>query len=344
MTLWFVGTGIAGFDSVPRGAADVLGRADRVYVEQFTSPIPDGEIEKISGITPARITRVERMHVEDGSDILRDASSCSTVLLSYGDPFVATTHLELRTRAARRGIDAKCIHASSSIHSMVGECGLHHYKVGRIATVMADPKSHTTPYHTIYRNVISGDHTVLLLEYDQSKEFFLDPGDALCALLDAEAGQSRNVIAPTTYAVVASRIGQGDQDISAGSISSLAKVGFGAPPHSIIVPGSLHFTESDALECFARCIDKPYGNTDRTRSISAQMMEKYVPMVRDAIEEVRPVCGKADRYMLENAELYVRDAEKALEDGHDELAVLSIGYADGLADALRIIHDMGPRM
>ena len=50
-----------------------------------------------------------------------------------------------------------------------------------------------------------------------------------------------------------------------------------------------------------------------------------------------------DRYrtILENALLYVRDAERALEEGHDEVAVLSIGYADGLVDALRMQLNLG---
>jgi len=42
--------------------------------------------------------------------------------------------------------------------------------------------------------------------------------------------------------------------------------------------------------------------------------------------------------------LYVRDAEKFLEDGRDEVAILSIGYADGLVDALRLAKGLDPKM
>ena len=48
--------------------------------------------------------------------------------------------------------------------------------------------------------------------------------------------------------------------------------------------------------------------------------------------------------MLENAELYIQDAEKFLEEGKDEIAILSIGYADGLVDALRIAKGIDPKM
>ena len=38
--------------------------------------------------------------------------------------------------------------------------------------------------------------------------------------------------------------------------------------------------------------------------------------------------------LLENAELYLRDSERFLANDQDELAMLSVGYAEGLVDAL----------
>ena len=76
---------------------------------------------------------------------------------------------------------------------MIGECGLHFYKIGRIATIMSEMKSLTTPYYVIYKNIIEGNHSVLLLEYNQDKDFFLDPKDALNGLLETEKGQRRKV-------------------------------------------------------------------------------------------------------------------------------------------------------
>ena len=38
--------------------------------------------------------------------------------------------------------------------------------------------------------------------------------------------------------------------------------------------------------------------------------------------------------LFENAELYMKDAESFLAEGQDELAMLSIGYAEGLIDSL----------
>ena len=165
-------------------------------------------------------------------------------------------------------------------------------------------------------------------------------------LLETEKGQIRNVISLSTYVIVASRIGFKDQKIISGKISSLKKIDFGKPPHTVIIPGRLHFTESDALKLFGQCVDEPFDNTEKTKKISIQMMKKYVPMVREALEEVEPLYKgqKEFEIILENAELYVKDAEKFLEDGQDEVAILSIGYADGLVDALRLAKGLDPKM
>jgi len=343
--LWFVGLGISGFKSIPVEALDILSNADIVYLEQFTSPIGKSDLAKIKNVVKGEFKLAKRWLVEDGSEILKNAKKKKVVLLAYGDPYIATTHIELRTRAIEGKIKTHSIHASSSLTSMIGECGLHFYKIGRIATIMSE-MSLITPYYVIYKNIIEGNHTMLLLEYNQDKDFFLDPKDALNELLETEKGQIRNVISSSSYVIVASRVGFKDQKIISGKISSLKKIDFGKPPHTIIIPGRLHFTESDALKLLGQCIDEPYDNTEKTKKISIQMMKKYVPMVREALEEIRPLYKDQKEFqgILENAELYVKDAEKFLEDGQDEVAILSIGYADGLVDALRLAKGIDPKM
>lgn len=344
--LWFVGLGISGFKSIPIEALDVLSKADIVYLEQFTSPIGKSDLRKIKNSTKAEFREAKRWLVEDGSEILKNAKKKKVVLLSYGDPYIATTHIELRTRAIEEKIKTFSIHASSSLTSMIGECGLHFYKVGRIATIMSEMKSLTTPYYVIYKNIIEGNHTILLLEYNQDKDFFLEPNVALSGLLETEKGQMRNVVDLSTFVIVTSRIGFKDQTIISGKILNLKKKDFGKPPHTIIIPGRLHFTESDALKILGECIDEPFDNSEKTQKISSQMMKKYVPMIRDALEEVKPLYKDQKEFhvILENAELYIQDAEKFLEDGQDEVAILSIGYADGLIDSLRLAKGLDPKM
>ena len=344
--LSFVGLGISGFESIPIEGLDAISKADIVYLEQFTSPISKSDLEKIQNAVKGEFRPAKRWLVEDGNEILEMAKEKDVVLLSYGDPYIATTHIELRTRAIENKTQTLSIHASSSLTSMIGECGLHFYKVGKIATIMSEMKSLTYPYYIIYKNIIEGNHTVLLLEYNQNKDFFLDPKDALKELLETEEGQGRKVLTESSYAIVASRIGFKDQTIISGKLSSLAQTDFGKPPHTVIIPGRLHFTESDALKLFGQCIDEPFDNSEKTEKISKQMMEKYVPMVREALEEIIPYYKNQKEFevILDNAERYIDQAEIFLSEGRDENAILSIGYADGLVDALRLAKGLEFKM
>ena len=195
--LSFVGLGISGFESIPIEGLEAISKADIVYLEQFTSPIGKSDVDKIQKAIKGEFIPAKRWLVEDGKEILEKSKEKNVVLLAYGDPYIATTHIELRTRAIELKIETRSIHASSSLTSMIGECGLHFYKVGKIATIMSEMKSLTYPYYIIYKNIIEGNHTVLLLEYNQNKDFFLDPKDALKELLETEEGQdfSLNLIA-----------------------------------------------------------------------------------------------------------------------------------------------------
>jgi len=344
--LSFVGLGISGFESIPIEGLEAISKADIVYLEQFTSPIGKSDVDKIQNAIKGEFIQAKRWLVEDGKEILEKSKEKNVVLLAYGDPYIATTHIELRTRAIELKIETRSIHASSSLTSMIGECGLHFYKVGKIATIMSEMKSLTYPYYIIYKNIIEGNHTVLLLEYNQNKDFFLDPKDALKELLETEEGQGRKVLTESSYAIVASRIGFKDQTIVSGKLSSLAQTDFGKPPHTVIIPGRLHFTESDALRLFGQCIDEPFDNSEKTEKISKQMMEKYVPMVREALEEIIPYYKNQKEFevILDNAERYIDQAEIFLSEGRDENAILSIGYADGLVDALRLAKGLEFKM
>ena len=223
---------------------------------------------------------------------------------------------------------------------------MHYYKVGKILTIMNDAKSMITPYNTIFDNLLNKAHSVILLEYNEDKSFFLEPQNALSFLLDVEKTQNRKIISLDMFVIVASRIGKDNQSIISGKISKLIKKEFGEPPHSIIIPANLHFTESDSIKLVTECLDEPFDNSADIKSISEQMIEKYVPMVREALEEIKPHYESLKEYedVLINAKLYIDDAENFLKEGKKEYAVLSIGYADGLVDALRIAKGFDPKM
>jgi diphthine synthase len=217
---------------------------------------------------------------------------------------------------------------------------------------MSEPKSAISVYNTVFDNLLTGSHTLILAEYNHDEKagaFFLDPGQVLKMLLEVEKDQRQHVFSEETFVVVASRIGDDDQRLVSGRIKSLAGVGFGPGPHSVIVTGMLHFTEEDSLEALTVSLDRPADNSKEIRRISVQMVERYAPKAKEAVRQMRSILrgeGKGDQKgmfeVLDNAEYYIADAERFLMQGRHELAVLSMGYAEGLIDALRFQKGINP--
>jgi diphthine synthase len=349
--LWFVGTGINGHLGLSLAAVAVLKKCDVVYVERFTSLLGQDDLAGLDATMGKKAVPVKRWFVEDGREILDAARNKEVALVAYGDPLIATTHSELRTRAVKNSIKTGVLHAASGIASIMGECGLHVYKFGRTVTMMSEPKSAISVYHTVFENLLAGCHTLVLMEYSHDEEkgtFFLDPCAAVKMLLDIECDERHGVISEDTFVVVASRLGEEDQRVVSGRIKSMAGVGFGQGPHSVIIPGSLHFTEEEALEALTVNLDLPSDNTKLIARVSSQMVERYAPKAKEAVRQMRNILrseqaeSKGMFEVLDNAEFYISDAERFLSRGRHELAVLSIGYAEGLIDALRFQKGINP--
>jgi diphthine synthase len=349
--LRFIGLGINAHKSLSLHVLEILRKCDAIYLDKFTGFVSDDDLKGLRSLAELHdfkinILPAERWFVEDGRDILEQARTSDLALLTYGDPFIATTLIELYVRAVKNSIKIDVIHAASGITSLIGEAGLHLYKFGRIVTIMSEPLSKLSVYNTVFENLLGRNHTLILTEYnnDHSKVFFLSPNLAFKALLQAEKDFKFKVFFNDTFAIVVSRIGMPDQKIVSGKVRSLNALHFGLGPHSIIITGALHFTEVEALMTLTNNLDVPSDNSANIRNKSADMIARYAPKARQAISEMKRVCrtsygisgNKIDTEILDNAECYIDDAERFLRQGKQELAILSIGYAEGLIDAMRL--------
>lgn len=175
----------------------------------------------------------------------------------------------------------------------------------------------------------------MLLEYDVKSGEGVTPPEAIGGLLLAEGSFKRGVVGDSTFALVLSRLGRQDAALRAGEFSELSKGEYGEPPHCLVVPGSLHFTETEAIAAvFSVAEGKVHGNSGSVKRTAQTLVPKYVAKASKALREVRDRLGPQYGAVLENAELYLRDAENFLANGQDELAMLSVGYAEGLLDSL----------
>ena len=82
----------------------------------------------------------------------------------------------------------------------------------------------------------------------------------------------------------------------------------------------------------------------RTDSLQLALYEQTKSISNSDIQDQLTPFMKGLPRVFENAELYINDAENFLKQGKDENAVLSIGYADGLVDALRMAKGIEPKI
>jgi len=310
--------------------------ADEVFLEYYTTPHDPALINELERRSGRHLTVVDRTFVEDGNTILAEARSKRVVLAVPGDPMIATTHCELRARALKSGIEAQVVHGTTVGSSAASASGLHSYKFSKSVTITAESlKNLSQAYNTIYENLLRGAHTLLLLEFDVEKGEGVAPGQAIRGLIDAERSLKRGVLSEKTFVLVVSRLGSETEAYRAGSLAELEGGDYGGPPYTVVVPGNLHFTEVEAIEAiFAVDRARIHGNSDGVKRTAQTLVPKYVEKTRRALDAVRPSLGEKYGSVVENVELYMRDAESFLAKGDDELAMLSIGYAEGLLDSL----------
>ena len=94
--LWFIGLGISGISELSDNTLNVIKNAEIVYLESFTSPISETEKKQLESISNGEFKIAKRWLVEDGNEILENAKNKEIVLISFGDPYIATTHLEAK--------------------------------------------------------------------------------------------------------------------------------------------------------------------------------------------------------------------------------------------------------
>lgn len=367
--LYVIGIGIDEFESLSLGSLEILKKSDIVYLERFTGFISDEFMKNLSSLlrnpsdsksrNDIEIKFIKRWFVEDGREVLENAKKSHVSILVYGDPLVATTYNELLVRAKKQSIEFRVIHSSSGILSLMGESGLQPYKFGKMVTMMDDPMSSITVYNTIYENMCLGLHTLILTEYNNDDEknnfqsssnpFFLSPSRVMDLLLEREKEIKLINFSAETFGMVATKIGHKESAFNSGTIKSLLKLEYAGGPNSIIIPGRLHFTEVDAISHLTSMLDEPTDNTKHIYRLAHRMLNKYIPNTKAAVDKMYQLIksdlnGLSKEYapVIENAENYLLDAQNFYNQGKIELAILSVGYAEGLIDSIRFQKNMNP--
>jgi len=254
--LVFIGLGLHDEKGITIRGLEEARSADVVFAELYTSGLAGASLESVERLVGRPIRKVSRADVEDGTLLLEAATTRRVAFLVVGDPMAATTHVDLRLRAAKAGIPTRIVHGVSVLTAAAGALGLQAYKFGRTTTVpWARPGfTPTSPLEAILENRRAGLHTLVLLDVGEDGTF-LRPADAIASLLRMAADLGTDAFGAETLGCVLGRVGSPDAIAVAGPLESLLRRDPGPPPHCIVIPGALHFLEKEALAVFAGAQD-----------------------------------------------------------------------------------------
>lgn len=236
----FIGSGFNPPQSLTKEEIDFMRNSELILVDTYTSPHFLKEFEN------RNLVFADREKLEDFSWVLREKGNVSIII--PGDPFSATTHFLIYMEAIRAGLEVKVFHNASIYPSAATRMGLHLYKVGSAVSLprFADNFKPTSPYEKILENLRRGMHTILLLDTNPPMKL----GEALEELEWMEKEMKGGLFAKDKEVGVVNALGSGREKIAFGHIDDIRSWTEGTPPFTIVIPGSLHFQEQEALELY----------------------------------------------------------------------------------------------
>jgi diphthine synthase len=254
--LVFVGLGLYDETDMSLKGLEELKQCDTIFAEFYTTKLGKFDKKTFEKQIGKEILVLSREETEKGDKIIEAATQKSVAFLTGGDPMIATTHVDLRLRAIKKGIFTKIIHSSSIATAVPGLLGLQNYKFGRTTTLAFAEKDYfpTSPYTVIHDNKKMGLHSLILLDIQAEKNHYMTANEGFELLLKMEKKLRKRLITDDTLACVVARAGAPNSMVVANTVHHLKTMDFGPPLHTIVIPGKLHFMEIEALEL---CADLP---------------------------------------------------------------------------------------
>ncbi len=325
--IYFIGLGLNPPETIPVAGIKLSNEIDIKFLDIYTTKIDKGLIavlEERLHVQPAN-----RSVLEDFNKIINLAKVHDVGIYIYGDPFIATTHQALKIEALKRSIPVKTLYAASFLNALLGETGLHIYKIGFIGTLLADDASSAQYiYRNVKRSLEMGKHSILITYSDNSSSTLKE---SLDLLINVENNYKESVFSPNSGLIVAGDLGKEEEEIISGKIKDLRQKEFNHSTFVIVVPSQLHFTEEDSIRLVAK--GEPASNS--VKSLLRQRAEQIIYKTEKAISGLK--VDNEIKDLVNNSLLYINDAKEFLNKGEEETALMQAAYAEGLIDALRFM-------
>ena len=268
MALYLIGIGLYGVKDISVRGLEIVKSCDYIFMEYYTS-ILGVDVDELSKFYEKEIILADREMIENDFDekILEKAKEKQVALLVVGDPFSATTHVDLYTRAIKSKVKIEVLNNASIMNS----CGISGLSLYRFGETISIPFFTNTwkPYsflEKIANNCKNDFHSLVLLDIKvkeiseenlckgkkiYEKPRFMTVNVALAQLLEAEENLKTNSINENSLCVGVVRVGSPTQLIVSGKIKDLINYDFGGPLHTLIVCApNLHSMEKEMMEFY----------------------------------------------------------------------------------------------
>ena len=275
MVLYLIGLGLCNEKDITVKGLEYIKQSDYIYMEYYTSilGIDSSKLEEYYG---KKIILADREMIEIGFDkeILEKAKSSKVSLLVVGDPFSATTHIDLYLRCIHEGVKVEVVNHASILNS-IGITGLSLYRFGETVSIpfFTEKWRPYSFYDKICRNYKNDLHTLILLDIKvkeiseenlakgkkiYEKPRFMTVNQALEELLEASEKseivlENKGLINEDNLCYGVARIGSENQIIKAGKIKDIIKYDFGKPLHSVVLCAkTLSSIEKEVVEFYSK--------------------------------------------------------------------------------------------
>jgi diphthine synthase len=247
--LYLVGLGLYDEKDISLNGLEAIKSADVVYAEFYTARLFGGDLNSLESLAGVTINILRREEVEEDNLPIKQAENKNVAFLTAGDPLMATTHSDILMEARKNGIKTRVIHASSILSAAPGIAGLQAYKFGKVTTIPRPEENYFphSPYQVIGENKKMGLHTLVLLDIQAHRDYYMTANEGLEYLLRVEGERKEGLITEDTLAVVIARAGSPEPLVRADRVDTLIREDFGGPLHCIMIPGDLHFLEAEGL-------------------------------------------------------------------------------------------------
>ena len=233
--LYLIGLGL-NEKGISSEGLEAIKKCKKIYLDSYTSEIPYS-LRNLEKIIDKKIIKLNREYIES-EKLVEEAKKEHIVLLVYGSPLFATTHIILIKECKKVKVKVKIIY-NTSIFDAIAETGLQLYKFGKITSM---PKWQENFKPTSFLDVVKNNekinaHSLILVDVE------LDFDKALNQLIIANNKELK-----LDKILVCSRLGTEKSKIYYGNIMELKKLKKIKKPFCFVIPGKMHFMEKEVIE------------------------------------------------------------------------------------------------